>query len=105
MHFYYESIRLITILEEVLSVVYRPWLTHTPHETTSVGADAVIELDLKLKHFESELPAFLSWDERGLTLATEYSHLSDALQTLYRRQRNVLQARHVRRTSGVNSAN
>lgn len=70
LHFQHESVRLSSILESILSKVYKPWQSRHSQEDHSAipytGAicqsmDVFAELHGRLASFELSVPSFLSW--------------------------------------------
>ncbi|KAF5572584.1 transcription activator acu-15 [Fusarium pseudocircinatum] len=97
LQFQIESVRLSSILDSMLSKVYRPWQCKLPQDDqgavshTDIGSqsmDVFAELQGKLRVFELGLPKFLSWHE---PMARETIPPHDA--TILAIQRNVLQSR------------
>jgi len=90
MAFYISTIELYSILDIILSDVYKAWRgrPNTPSSSTlrQGGLAVIIDLEERLLDYESHLPWFLSWREN--IPITGPSHL------VLSRQRNVLHARY-----------
>jgi hypothetical protein len=93
MVFYIATIELYSILDSILSDIYRAWRGRSSpgsrrHTTKHGGLDVIMELEEKLFEYENSLPPFLNWN-RPLDQATNPE------QTTLHRQRNVLHARYL----------
>lgn len=90
--FYTSTIQLYSILDGILSDVYKNWhgrSNETTPETRHAGLDVIIRLEDQLLEFESSIPSFLSWT------ATSSLPPKSVIEETISRQRNVLHSRWV----------
>lgn len=88
--FYKSTIQLYTILDVILSDVYKAWdgrSNDTTSEAQHGSLDVIIRLEDQLSEFESSIPSFLNW-----TVTSSLPPKSGIEETISR-QRNVLHSR------------
>jgi hypothetical protein len=88
--FYASTIELYSVLDDILSDVYKVWHVRSNDSMSRhSGLDVLLRLEDQLIQFESTVPHFLSW-----TTAFAESPKSAIEETICR-QRNVLHSRYV----------
>lgn len=90
--FYTSTIQLYTILDVILSEVYKAWDGRSNESTSEAqhgSLDVIIRLEDQLSEFESSIPSFLNWTVKSALPP------QSALEETISRQRNVLHSRCV----------
>jgi hypothetical protein len=90
--FYTSTIQLYSILDGILSDVYKAWHGRSNESTPEArhgGLEVTIRLEDQLLQFESSIPPFLNWT------TTPVPPPKSAMEEMISRQRNVLHSRYV----------
>ncbi|KAJ5780061.1 hypothetical protein N7457_005221 [Penicillium paradoxum] len=92
--FYISTIELYSILDRILSDVYKAWRGRTKEPTQELkqpgpGLDLVIQIEDQLLRYQVGVPPHLNWST-SYALRSEFSNHSTI-----QRQRNVLHLRHI----------
>lgn len=94
--FYTSTIELYSILDGILSDVYKTWHGRSNDSmpvSRNSGLDVLLRLEDQLLQFESAVPQFLSW--KGSWKGTLSEPPRSATEETIARQRNVLHSRYV----------
>lgn len=94
--YFVQSIKLSTVLEQILNRVYQPWMRKSPRDdlqskNSHQSFDTIIDLDSQLTEFEADVPVSLNWNKSPADL--EPLAIPSGMTGVITMQRNVLHGR------------